>query len=396
MRVMRYLINRRVHPVGQGQCISEFHSKDKLPFAKFFFDCGALRNANKNELNHITQAEPSGGDKYLFITHFHYDHINHIPALLKSGRPFKRIFIPELSDRHHVLAIMDVVYNSSSFADVDPGLLSVASGSFTSFGDVQVTKIMPDKKEGPIPVDDIEIIDMESTGNEINSGTVLRVPNPKSEILWVYIPVNKPLEINDKKYSKIKKVLVSILGPDRIAKSKLADLDLSEELCEYIKKSPSNFKSIKEEVTKLYRNISSDLNETSLVIYSGPRDKESDRDLIYGYRNSFPFNWRRRHHNVELLVTGDFPFSKIGYVKKRLENFLPLVGVAQIPHHGSGKKFGSPITDNAEFAFVQYGTRNTYKHPDYDVINAYKSYGMKVLKVTEYKYTRFNEIIRIT
>jgi len=58
---MSYKIYRRIHPIGQGQCISESHSEDKNLFAKVYFDCGAWRNANKNELDRITQAEFSGG-----------------------------------------------------------------------------------------------------------------------------------------------------------------------------------------------------------------------------------------------------------------------------------------------------------------------------------------------
>lgn len=207
-------------------------------------------------------------------------------------------------------------------------------------------------------IDNIEISDINSTSNEIDSGTVLGLPDQKSEMSWIYIPINKTFEV------------------DRL-----------------------EFKAKREKIQKIYKKIFSDLNETSLVIYSGPPDEERDRPLRYRYRSYFPFNCSPYHYHprrripVGLLVTGDFPFSKVNYIEKRLQNFLPLVGLTQIPHHGSGRNSGNPITNNALFAFVQYGTRNSYKHPNYGVIDIYESYGIRVLEVTEYEYTKFNEII---
>ncbi|MDA3941898.1 MAG: hypothetical protein PF693_21735 [Spirochaetia bacterium] len=58
---MSYKIYRRIHPVGQGQCISESHSEGGNLHAKICFDCGAGNNANKKELDRITQVEISGG-----------------------------------------------------------------------------------------------------------------------------------------------------------------------------------------------------------------------------------------------------------------------------------------------------------------------------------------------
>jgi hypothetical protein len=259
---------------------------------------------------------------------------------------------------------------------------------------VQVTRIRPDETEGPVSIDNIEISDINTASNEIDSGTILGLPDQKSDISWIYIPINKPFEVNNKSWSKIEKLLEEILGSDVVAKSKLIKDDFTEVLQNYIETNPDKFELIWKKIGKVYKNISSDINETSLVIYSGSPDEER-----YRYRSYFPFNCRpchyhpRRRTSVGLLVTGDFPFSKVNYIENRLKNFLPLVGLTQIPHHGSGKQFGNPITINAEFAFVQYGTRNSYKHPNYGVIDIYESYGIRVLEVTECEYTKFNEII---
>ena len=219
---------------------------------------------------------------------------------------------------------------------------------------------------------------------------------------WIYIPINKTFEVEDEIWSKIIKILVELLGNSNTAKKMLSDENYTGALIDFFTNNEVDrleFKAKREKIQKIYKKIFSDLNETSLVIYSGPPDEERDRPLRYRYRSYFPFNCSPYHYHprrripVGLLVTGDFPFSKVNYIEKRLQNFLPLVGLTQIPHHGSGRNSGNPITNNALFAFVQYGTRNSYKHPNYGVIDIYESYGIRVLEVTEYEYTKFNEII---
>lgn len=150
-------ISRIIYPIGQGQCVSEFHSVKQISnssnsteiksIAQVYFDCGVAggfskSKANLAEMNRILAYPVEAVKRYLFISHFHYDHISHVPQLLKN-RNITKIFFPKLAIQHHILALLQVVVFTPFSQPLNSTLLRISVADFSDLN-VDVVLIDPD------------------------------------------------------------------------------------------------------------------------------------------------------------------------------------------------------------------------------------------------------------
>lgn len=236
-----------------------------------------------------------------------------------------------------------------------------------------------------------------SNHKDINSGQFITL-----ESLWHYIPFNFP-----------------------------SNSTLNKEIKSIIKnKKPNEFincwnkdKEFRKEIRKIYKNnYGSDLNKSSLVLYSGPTgDKKTNIPCFRTDRGLFPENGCRHslgnevgcclekdylhclkangnHDNIPLFIrplsclhtmpfglrekvgciyTGDYNLSNDDNYKKMYDqmhdNFSKYwnkVGVIQIPHHGSEKSFNDKLLKDFKYGvfIISYGMWNTYEHPSWKIV----------------------------
>lgn len=117
-------LKRKFHNVGQGLFCTEKFSTEKgqVPFFNIIYDCGTLNS--QNLVNNAIAAEfgPITDRKvdidFVFISHFHADHISGLDTLQKYCN-IKEYIIPALSTERIVEAyIFNIIHGSSSANEV--------------------------------------------------------------------------------------------------------------------------------------------------------------------------------------------------------------------------------------------------------------------------------------
>jgi hypothetical protein len=96
------------------------------------------------------------------------------------------------------------------------------------------------------------------------------------------------------------------------------------------------------------------------------------------------------------FFTGDIPASTMGienFIRTVYVNYLPLVGIIQIPHHGA--KDGASevlVPPECHAAVVQYGSLNgKYHHPSAETLGLFQKHGIQPVHVTEFPCTYYCE-----
>ncbi len=349
---------RTFHPIGQGAFYTEKHSIGRKKIT-IVYDCGS-KTLSESELKTKVQSTFSKDEVIhtLFISHFHEDHINGI-VQLKNHCKIKSVVLPYLSPESKLLIKISNFVNGYYPAQLidDP----------QSFFGEEVSVITVDI-DNPKNQDQEYFIRNDNhtrslsdiltrTIKKIASGTPLKL-SPDTE--WFFIPFNYKQNTGYNKF-------IDALKEYEL---ELEDINTIEKMYTY-----------KEEITQAYRETNSDLNETSMILFSG---KKND-DKIYTHHSPCCF---LKHHSG-CLYMGDINLKRRGIVRditNSLKEFITSIGTIQIPHHGSIHNFKSDIlTDNIFCAIFSYGTNNTYGHPSDKVIGDICINGVFPLHVTEQK-----------
>ncbi len=88
-------------PVGQGLFTQAELNVGNRVF-RVVYDCGTLTEAN-SRIEDCLQSIPRRPLDLLVVSHFHWDHISHIPALLKHTGGTARMWIPYMSPKERVI-----------------------------------------------------------------------------------------------------------------------------------------------------------------------------------------------------------------------------------------------------------------------------------------------------
>mgnify|MGYP003601357354 CR=1 FL=1 len=370
---------RTFHPVGQGAFYSEEHSDG----INIVYDCGS--NAPTRSRS-VVDSSFRGKDIYiLFISHFDTDHISTIPTLLKSVKSIKFVVIP-LMDNEQINLLINIYYY------LPDDLKKLITNPREFFGsNTKVIRVKPagsnkESYEDPIIIEDIPRRFSSETGyTEIDSGIPLTIGKLNKESwMWAFIPYNYESE-------KRKDELVELLVDNGFDISRMKS-DPAYVLTDAVTKDKG------EKIRDIYKQLSGNINQNSLLVYSGPlKLKEESKCICNLLRWLSPCDDLAAYTcrlKSGCIYTGDSDFNQI-VLKDVYPKHLRYVGIVQIPHHGASSNFNIKSLEGCENVIcpVSHGFHRKYKHPHDSVIKELVINGFKPVSVNSDLNSKFEQII---
>lgn len=389
---------RTFHPVGQGAFYSErFSFANNLDFLTIY-DCGTdLRDSKLGTPTQITgnlesrinqdlgAVNPNTGKhdvQLLFISHFDEDHVSGVHTL----NP-RTVVIPLASqDEITFYRLLDFL----QITNINWNLLQNPKHFFGN--NTKIIGIIPDDEENERIVESGNIALNEEGGISGNNQIAL---NPNYPNVDIVIPSGSPINIKsfwqyiafNPKISKLAKF-----------KTELANQGWNWDTLADDLKSNLNQDKI-QELRKIYKKVSSDLNSTSLLVYSCPTDtidwdficqKNGTTSCICCECRLFHEDCYYYNHRIACLYLGDWKVSKRGIQKyyKQIPYHGDGIGTIQIPHHGS-------IYNNGQYALeylhrprhikcvISCGNHNRFGHPSNLLISEIMKLGGQIRLVTD-------------
>lgn len=385
---------RTFHSIGQGA----FYTEEFDNFT-FVYDCGTAtvgvdahgKSTNsKARINTYVMDYFESGKiiNFLFISHFHRDHINGLEYLL-SKYTVKRIFIPQYDIYERVIELFNTS-NEGDYEKIDINLFdnklildpieTIKSISI----DTEVTLVRHDYGDSIIE-DDISDYEV-SPDNYLNSGELLSSPIPN----WIFIPINYKDKLRSHEFSeKLKKLNIEFRNTDDFVKA-WGDKDK------------------RNNIISIFNRLSGKANENSMVVYSGSSinnylfsdinhisltGKEIEESRINFHKNILGMN------ESGCIYFGDFEARNeyaLELVKQRLGEYYDSACTIQIPHHGSCYNYTKKIYKKEPvyvYSVISYGTKNTYGHPSSFTTESILNNNGILLEVTENPSSRLHFVI---
>jgi hypothetical protein len=368
-----YKVVRTFHPIGQGAFYTERHKEFNI-----VYDCGAASRLSNYSKSVVSSAFSENEDiDILFISHFDYDHVSAISTLVKSVNSIKTVVLPLLSTKE-----INLLVNINRALSLS--VLGLIRNPKAYFG--ANTKIIFVK-----PANEPDDID---TGEEFINLTDLPNGNGKDIFLksggelclggkfrWVFVPYN--YKCDDRQLKLIQKLVSAGFDVQRMCDDETYLLD---HIC-----TPSQRKKLRQ----IYDRIDGNVNENSMLLYSGPSTSINDSvSCVCDDKECFPID---SLFASGCVFTGDCDLNKVN-VQDVYASFIENVGTIQIPHHGSALsfQFSSFIgLKNTIFCPVSFGTKNSYGHPAPYLINLLSLNGLRPILVNELPTSKYVQSIKI-
>lgn len=348
---------RTFYPIGQGAFYSEKHDGINV-----VYDCGSKSSKNKVDKK-IESAFNNETIDILFISHYDDDHINKIHLLLQHNT-VDIVVLPLLHNEDKILLYN--FYLSLGF-DLIAKLINNPNDFFSD--GTKIIFISPFESD-----DSRENNENTITLKEIKSGSASELRSYSKILIndfWEYIPYNHS-------YFERNQQFIALLNDNHI------DVENLRTDVNYGLKNKSIIKSI-------YKKISGNINENSLLVYSGPTNNIKNFYLHHPI-DSF---WRLECNRVACVFSGDSNFNTVD-IKAIFHEKWHLVGTVQIPHHGSKKDFNENFLDENHTLIcpISFGNENTFGHPNIQAIETIKSKYSTAKLISENTETTYIQIIK--
>lgn len=367
------MIQRFFHPIGQGAFYSERHTSCNI---NIVYDCGTTNPSSRAKQRVVNQSFRKDEIIHiLFISHFDKDHISLIDTLKKTVQRIERVVIPLLHDEEKIF--LSRIYRALG----ENRLANLVSNPNEFFGgETQIITVRSSPQEGIVGRESVNVSETHETVQEVSSGTPITL---NGLINWAFIPFNHKYEERNKEF---------------IDKLQEKDVDICK-----LKTDPKYIldTEVKKTIKDIYKNISGNINENSMFLYSGPFSLENTnrhyrrrcwRDNIFCWHFDC-YAHRCNPHRVACLYTGDGDLNKVD-VRTIYRTYWDLIGTIQIPHHGSLPSFDVNVLDGDFFLCpISVGKNNSYGHPSQRVIGEILSNRCFPILITEDADSTFVEII---
>ncbi len=410
------------HNVGQGLFYSGNIMTSNSAF-RFIYDCGSerIKLINTSICRFKCDINDDSEIDLLIISHLHSDHISGLDELFNNFT-IKEVVLPYLSPTERLLIALRRInlptwyYNFLS----DPveylfkrGVkrIILLGGKEGGKGEIPPENLSPSSPEGDIleKLDIGKLSDDENLKKEIfNSNenweryiktNKLLVKNHNGYVialgLWVFRFFNYKHKIPPIVFRNFERCI-------RNNVSKKNDNDINDNDIKRAIRDKKCLKSLKRCYTNLKKHLGNDFNNTSLVLYHGPKDRPKIESsflcfcphpypcYFYSPRvclNKIFFRGRNIHKYFGQLLTGDIDFNmNYNGLKKHYEYFREHVLIAQVPHHGSKNNWNSTVLrdfPNSKCWIISAGLENKYGHPSFEVVEDICSNGKKCCLVNE-------------
>lgn len=324
----------RFHPVGQGLFYSGTLDGGKF---NFVYDCGTMddRHFIEKQIDLLAQKLPIGPHgkpilDFVAISHFHADHYNALPYLLKKF-DVSKFYLPYISN---VPQIMDIVFGYYIFCVGDEPL-SQKILLFETMRRIYSETFIESSEEG-------EFIErLISCCHDAWRFCFLqkKIIDVKKDILFHCLEENGPTE----------SIISEIRNGDEGALKKLAGI---------------------------YKKVFGDVNLTSMIMLHFPLLRAT---YYIGACNFLQNDLCAHGHGFSTcpgfvsLLTGDARLDK-ALISRIFAHCADPSGVIQIPHHGSYRNYFNK-TNNIASLFscfsmqvISFGLGNRYNHPSREVV----------------------------
>lgn len=361
-------LERTFWAVGHGAFYTEqFVDHNTDQYFTAVYDCGG-KGIKKSVDDFLRNVKRNGNGKpcvdFLFISHFHYDHINGVQELINRAN-VKCIVVPQLTQK---LLIEAYAYNAIQFdgtldredlmqiTDVQRFVVRLATQRDSI--EVPIVEVLPSENE--INTDKVLTLgENVGLGATWNSGQPIGVrysgEDNNKHLIWLYIPVNvqydntfadEIIAILKKKYSNL------------FAENSSVDWN---QLQEVFKDTQT-----KKDIKKIYKEHFGSHNAYSMPVFSGPAvttnkrvhtwcDLEIDnRTNTHLHMHCFNCESSSNCRLLSCLYMGDFETkvkSKLQNLKKSLGTYYKHTELQQVPHHFSQNNHASELYKDRLIAF---------------------------------------------
>lgn len=376
-------VTRIIHPVGHGGFYTETFPNGTEE-STFVYDCGGFGCSKRG----ATMGKYLKGFllshkkiEAVFISHFHWDHINGLQYLLDNAE-VKYLFLPQ-----YTLEVMAeaFLYNYIVTGDknINTFLLSLLNDS-TKYKSTNVIQVSF-TNDHHVP-DNLTPVNSSDESNELKAwdwgkGTSIDLSKtnrlPASTLLyfgkWLYIPYNSKVPAD-----KMKGTVEELIKKLELELSSLTDFSASL--------AQINVEKCKEAYDAFFIG---GLNQTSMTLFSGSTEDVVKKfgtmatecsdcqpfcDLSYQYQHCC---------NPNILYTGDYEpaTDKMG-VQFFYSKFWKNIATIQIPHHGSIYNYDKALYEYPVRGIVS-AREDCSKHPDKNILKMIQNQKFRTITVTK-------------